>query len=378
MNYQVKDLDAIVASKGNEGIDEVSALLAAPETKTFDGDTEVKYELPAKAEVKQMKEPKMAIGEDVIVVKGDKQMFWKGLAENKSFQKATQTDIVEKAFPTNATSRPELSGAIREAVMDLTAMIYQSKLVDRVRKIPMDTPHLKIPTLVAQSGWAATQSEGSGKALVHMSGDYVNLETATESAYVTTSNQALRSVSAFATLVPEMLSAQISANLEGKITAAMLGASGKVQVDLADVSGLPEISDLATMYTKLFYRVDGKKALVVNPVVYARILSFQNISGVVGIIRVEGDKTFFLDAEIIQSPTMTTPASGASGTCAFVNLNYIALGQYGEIANEFNPFYAWENNGSSIRVEGEFAVAPMSNVAVTISGTTYSDVVVAK
>lgn len=374
MNYQVKQLDEILAQKGNEGIDEVSKLLAVPEAKVFNGDVEVKYELPAKTEGKNMD-----IGKDIETPKVEKKAFWEGLAANKSFTKARNAEeLISKAFPTNATTRPELSGAIREAVMDLTAMIYQSKLVDRVRKIPMDTPHLKIPQLVAQSGWAAAQTEGNAKAQVAMSGDYVNLETATQAAFVTTSNQALRSVSAFATLVPEMLAAQISANLEGLVTNAIQAGSGKVQFDVSNVSGLPEISELADMYTRLFYRVDGKKALVVHPAILARILAFQNISGVVGIIRVEGDKTYFLDAEIISSPTMTAPASGASGTCAFVNLNYIALGQYGEVANEFNPFYAWENNGSSIRVEGEFAVAPMSNSSVNISGFVYSDIVVQK
>lgn len=386
MNYDVKELDKILQEKGMVGWGQVSEILNTPDTKVFSDGVEVKYELPEKAKIDNINtkrmETKMEIGKDINEIdnnckKGNKMNFWNEMYKQKSFQGKVQSfDLQTKAWPDNATTRPELSGAIREAVLDLTAMIYQSKIVDRVRKIPMDTTHLKIPVLNTVSGWAATQTEGQSKAQVNISGDYVNLETATESAFVTVSNQALKSVSAFATLVPEMLSAQISANLEGKVTNAIKTNSGKYQVETADVSGLPGINDLAEAYTHLFYRVDGKKALVCHPAVLARILSLQNISGTWGIIHIDGDKPYFLDAEIITSPCMTAPASGASGTYAFVNMNYIAIGQYGEVTNEFNPYYAWESNGSSIRVEGEFAVAAMIPVNIDISGFTFSDTVV--
>ena len=293
-----------------------------------------------------------------------------GTLTNKNFNLA---DMEVKV----GTTRNDLSGAIQQAVQDITALLYQSKLIDYVRKVPMDSPSLKIPAAYNASGYASTQSESSGKGQSWISGDVVRLDVATEASFVELTNQAMKSVPAFTTLVPQMLASQIASNLEGKITAAIKAASGKTQYNVANVSGKPEHAELLDAYSHLLDRADGRKIMVAHPVIWAHITAQMNTSGMAGLVtRDAAGNIFFLDAEIVKSPIMTAPASGASGTFPFVNANYIALGQYGEVANAFNPYYGWTTNTSSIRLEGEFAVAPMSNRSLTISGYVFSDIVV--
>lgn len=385
MNYQVKDLDVLL-EKGNVGIDEVNSLLADPEAKVFNGEIEVKYEVPQKVEIeiKTKGNTNMKI-EDVNVVetKGTKDMFWTELYNAKSFPGKLSTnkmEIATKAFPAEATTRPAMSGAIREAVFDLTVAIYDSELLKAVTKINLDTPHLKIPQLVVVSGWATRQVEGSGVQVVQTSGSYTNVEVETQSALFEITNQALQSSAVWSTLVPQKAAEQIGTQLEGKLAAAIQAGSGKVQISGGNASGDPDLTDLANCYVRLFPRRGAKKALVVAPNVYAKLLSINNISGLRDIIHSEADGLYYIDAKVIQSPMMTAAGpivSGRnSGNYAFVNLGELYVAQFGAVQEVFNPFYAFENNGSALRVSTDVQAGCMSQVNYTISGFTYADYVV--
>lgn len=389
MELQVKDLDAIITEKGNKGIDEVSELLAKENTKVYNGEVEVKYILPEKyvekevakvaktisveadTEIKNIKEIKME-------TKANKNLVFKALHDMGEFKLTRTDDLIRKAFPADATLQPMFSGAIVEITKDLTVSIYESELLKHVTKIELETPHYRIPQLVVTSGYAGRQVEGSGINIVKTSGSFTDVQVHAENAIFEVSDLTLQSVTTWSQNVLPKAGEQIATQIEGGLVGKVVGASGKVQIACSNASGMPELSDLANAYTHLFPR-KGQKGLLVSPALFSQLLSFNNISGLRDIIRYDGNTLKYLDCVVVQTPMLPAPSgvvSGRmSGTYAFVNLGELFVAQLGQTTDLYNPFYAFDNGGSAIRVQAYLDWGVMSQVNYTISGVTYSDVV---
>ncbi len=265
-------------------------------------------------------------------------------------RKATETANVADFTPT--------------VVAPIQALIYESDFLQALTPTPMGKSVVSIPQIVEATGSGAgvgPTSEGSTKpAKVYEAAD-VKLEAEAYGATAAVSNLAMLDFAAFENWVTTKLLGRVSDKLEGRGISRIKTGDHLVDIDMT-VNGEVTVEEALKM--RLFM-MGGRQ----NWVYLMHPTAFEELT--------EVDKTaafWFGDTDGLDRfrgiPVIYTHAldsvDEAGGTpLVLANTAMIAWGVYTEPQSQFNPFFGWTTNESSVRVEGFMDIKPAINTTYT-------------
>jgi hypothetical protein len=256
---------------------------------------------------------------------------------------------------------------------DVWAMIKESPIVSKLWEIPMAQSTLNIPCM-SWSGIILTHPNGSGhsglKTAYEVQDDYVQLSLTTKYALVNVADETLEDVEAFTTILPTMMVSELTQKIEADTVAALLAASGRVNVARA-ANNAVSATDVYNLYAS-FEQGGGVKrpAFLVHPLRLGSLLALRDTFAGVGSA---GILTQIAGIPVIPTPYMAAPASGVSGDLMLVALDKVALGSKSNGAKiQINPYINSPQNLVEIKATLRADVAPISNAGFTRSGFTSS------
>lgn len=349
IKLNAKTLDGIIKDRGADGVAEVKSAIQKADGVYNNG-------------------KKVSYSPDAVYTAFNKEktMTGKSKPETKNTPKPVNKgrEFWREAFKTmqhksvaGYTTTSDVSGGIVDALEPIFTQMYEDTLTAFCTRINMSSPTVRIPQLKVGSGAVATTVEGSGKPSIKAADDVVTLDAKTYAAHIPMSNQTLDDLPAFESVLPELIKTEIQAKLDQAVVDSLLSASGRYAYS-GVVSGVPTPSQLdeALSHIPVSSMRSDRTKILVHPSVWSEIMNWN--SGVA--LVQEGPVTRYRGLELIPTPFLTAPASGASGTVVIADMSKVAFGVKGDLAEEFNPYYGWDQNVSDIRVEGRFDVEPMT------------------
>lgn len=267
-------------------------------------------------------------------------------AKNELYNEICKSIKEGRNLNIKSTTSTTLSGAIPIVTQAFQEEILDEPILSMVQVIPLQQMTTKLPT-IWMSGSTTTTPETSGKTALSGKTDYVEFNCDTYAGYVIYTNQVEASLPAFQDFAGRAIVGKIREDLGAAVVEDILSNGGTYHQSGISNSGVFSQTDALNMYARLEQNGLRNAAWLINPVNWVTANLFD--SGIR--ITMNGPIPTLLGLPVIICPKLVANASGAYGTVVLAGLGNVGLGQFGTFQEDYNPYYGWTTNESSVRCE---------------------------